>query len=260
MEVNQLEGLIDELEILKGKIQNHSNSGDYIYAQMFDGWVSQYNTVIKKINSISKISVPPYSTDSWDYSNTGKTVRQTAVENLLTAIEKYISRLDGNIIEISESNANKEIPQHQLRKCFKLNVDHCPVNPRLEKNKAFIGMPFKDEYLDSFNYGVKPALESIGYSFFKADEDISNTDIMCKICRELQACSIALINISGLNPNVMLELGLAYGIGKPVIILKDKDTKAIADLGSLEYIKYDHAYDLMQKLIKGLPNILKNKS
>lgn len=50
----------------------------------------------------------------------------------------------------------------------------------------------------------------------------------------------------------MLELGLAYGIGKPVIIVKDNETKVIIDLGGIENIKYEHAHDLMTKLYKAL--------
>lgn len=78
---------------------------------------------------------------------------------------------------------------------------------------------------------------------------------MCKICRELQSCGLAIFNISDLNPNVMLELGLAYGMGKPVIIVKDSKTKIITDIGGIEYIEYTHAHDLQQKLIKALLNI-----
>ena len=63
---------------------------------------------------------------------------------------------------------------------------------------------------------------------------------------------MAIKNISGLNPNVTLEQGLAYGLGKPVIILKDETTNAISDLGSIEYIEYSHAGDLQQKLYKAL--------
>lgn len=50
----------------------------------------------------------------------------------------------------------------------------------------------------------------------------------------------------------MLELGLAYGLGKEVIVIKDKKTTAISDLGSVEYIEYSHAGELQQKL----PHIL----
>lgn len=59
---------------------------------------------------------------------------------------------------------------------------------------------------------------------------------------------MAIINISGLNPNVMLEQDLAYGLGKPIIIIKDKSTNTISDLGSIEYIEYSHAMDLRDKL------------
>lgn len=52
--------------------------------------------------------------------------------------------------------------------------------------------------------------------------------------------------------NVLLELGLAYGVGKPVIIIKDTITPAISALGSIEYIEYLHAHDIMQKLTKAL--------
>ena len=76
--------------------------------------------------------------------------------------------------------------------------------------------------------------------------------ILCVKYQQIQSCQMAIKNISGLNPNVTLEQGLAYGLGKPVIILKDKATKAISDLGSIEYIEYSHAGDLQQKLYKAL--------
>jgi predicted nucleotide-binding protein len=71
---------------------------------------------------------------------------------------------------------------------------------------------------------------------------------MCKICEQMQISKYLIFNISGLNPNVMLELGLSYGLGKETIIIKDKKTKSISDLGSNEYIEYSHAGELQQKL------------
>lgn len=37
-----------------------------------------------------------------------------------------------------------------------------------------------------------------------------------------------------------------------MIIIKDKETKAISDLGSIEYIEYSHAGELQQKLFNAL--------
>ncbi|MDD4781134.1 MAG: hypothetical protein PHT02_11125 [Tissierellia bacterium] len=95
---------------------------------------------------------------------------------------------------------------------------------------------------------VKLILEQKGLQPYKADVIINNKDIMCKICEQIQSCGIIIVNISGLNSNVMLELGLAYGLGKRVIVIKDKKTTTISDLGSIEYIEYSHAGELQQKL------------
>lgn len=163
-------------------------------------------------------------------------------------IEKIKSDIETERLKITE----KKILPHQMRKCFKIGSEGCPLNPDYQNNKIFIAMPFSDEYKDSYNYGIVPVLDGLGYQYYKADNEITNKDIMCKICQQIQSCQMAIINISGLNPNVMLEQGLAYGLGKPVIILKDKATKAISDLGSIEYIEYSHAGDLQQKLYKAL--------
>ena len=135
-----------------------------------------------------------------------------------------------------------------MRVCFKTGTRGCPLNPQEKKSKVFVAMPFNDDYRDSYEYGIKIVLEQSGVEHFKADNEISNKDIMCKICEQLQSCGKVIANISGLNPNVMLELGLAYGLGKEVIVLKDKKTTAISDLGSIEYIEYAHVGELQQKL------------
>jgi nucleoside 2-deoxyribosyltransferase len=109
-------------------------------------------------------------------------------------------------------------------------------------------MSFSDEYKDSYEYGVKLVLEQKGFLPYKADTEINNRDIMCKICEQIQSCGFVIVNISGLNPNVMLELGLAYGLEKRVIVIKDKKTTSVSDLGSIEYIEYAHAGELQQKL------------
>ncbi len=103
-------------------------------------------------------------------------------------------------------------------------------------------MPFADEYKDAYEYVIKVALESAVYRYYRADKYF-----MCKICNKIQKCSIIIVNISGLNPNIMLELGLEYGIGNKVIFLKDSKTKNISDLVNIEY---NHTGELQEKLYK----------
>jgi len=255
MEIQQLESLLYELKNIYDKAHFYIKGNNYVYTDVFHTWVERYNDCIVRYNKMMNMYRQPFIIDEWDYSSSGKTIKNSAVDFFIATLSDWIKDFEIKINDLKNEELQKKTPHNQIRSCFKLNIDICPVDPKLERNKIFVGMPFSDEYLDSFNYGIKLAIEYCGFKYFKADEVISNIDIMCKICRELQSCGLAIFNISDLNPNVMLELGLAYGMGKPVIIVKDSKTKIITDIGGIEYIEYTHAHDLQQKLIKALLNI-----
>jgi hypothetical protein len=181
-----------------------------------------------------------------DLSLSHKTVKVDVAKSFSETVRKLSEKIESEIS--SEQNKETPIPLHQMRKCFKVGTKGCPLNPTEKKNKVFVAMPFNDEYRDSYDFGIKIVLDQSGIEHFKADNEIKNKDMMCKICEQLQSCGKVIANISGLNPNVMLELGLAYGLGKDVIIVKDKKTTLISDLGSIEYIEYAHVVELQQKL------------
>ncbi|NCB18812.1 MAG: hypothetical protein EOM61_04225 [Bacteroidia bacterium] len=252
MNVEKMQALVYEIRNLKSKAEIYTKANEYVYTNVYSTWVNEYNALLDKYNALSELRITKMTFSENDLSSTQKTIRQATILYYISAIEALANKIESDIERERLSKLEEQTPSHQMRKCFKLCVDGCPVNPDLKRNRVFIAMPFSNEYLDSYNYGIVPALDSLGYEHFKADNELSNKDIMCKICREIQSCSLAIINISSLNPNVMLEQGLAYGLGKPVIIIKDKNTKAVSDIGSIEYIEYEHAYDLQQKLSRAL--------
>jgi hypothetical protein len=49
---------------------------------------------------------------------------------------------------------------------------------------------------------------------------------------------IAVCDVSGLNPNVMFELGLRLAFDKPTVIVKDEDTSYQFDTGIIEHLPY----------------------
>lgn len=239
-----------ELKKLRNKVTNYLDCNEYVYRDTFSSWIKEYNTCVSKYNSLTKTDISEYAMESSDLSSTGKTVRQHVIQNFLFAIDELIKTVEK--YSRNKNEDKKETPPHQMRKCFKMGVDGCPLNPERKWNYVFVAMPFANNFVDSYTYGIIPALEALGYTYYRADKEVTNKDLMCKICREIQSASLVIVNISSNNPNVMLEQGIAYGLGKPVIIIKDKETKAISDLGCIEYIEYEHAYDLQQKLIAAL--------
>lgn len=68
----------------------------------------------------------------------------------------------------------------------------------------------------------------------------SETDIIQgRIVRNLYELPVAVCDISGLNPNVMFELGLRLAFKKPVIIIVDQITRIPFDTNSIEHMIYD---------------------
>jgi len=250
--IKKLQSLKINIEQLQLKVGNHMgerlSAERYIYATTYKGWIQEYNNYILEYNNVISANLSTISIADYELSETKKTVRNDAAKTFLQSIANLIKTVEVDIKSVQCKDDST--PTHQMRVCFKIGVSNCPLKPVEEKNKVFIAMPFDDIYKDSYEYGIKLALDAAGFSHYRADENLSNKSVMCKICEEIQTCGRFIANISGLNPNVMLELGLAYGIGKNVIIVKDKGTKNISDLGSIEYIEYAHASDLCEKLLK----------
>lgn len=67
-----------------------------------------------------------------------------------------------------------------------------------------------------------------------------------RIVRNLFEQPYAVCDISGLNPNVMLELGIRLAFGKPTIIVNDGVVRAPFDIGSIEYVEYDRGLQFLR--------------
>jgi hypothetical protein len=140
------------------------------------------------------------------------------------------------------------IPTSTMRRCFKTGLKRCPKEINFSPKLVFVAIPFRSNFQDLYKYAIRPALEDMDFKIWKADERISNIDMMCKICYGLQECSYVIANISDWNPNVLFEIGLAYGFGKDVVLIKDRKESVPVDLKGLEYIDYDNIDELKRNI------------
>lgn len=67
-----------------------------------------------------------------------------------------------------------------------------------------------------------------------------------RIVRNLYEQPYAICDISGQNPNVMLELGIRLAFGKPTIIINDEEVRAPFDIGAIEYVPYGRGLQILQ--------------
>ena len=80
-------------------------------------------------------------------------------------------------------------------------------------------------------YLLKPVLSDLGFKITRADEINSTDKIDDSIYKNLYKSDLVIVDITGLNPNVFLELGYRMSLNhhlnnSPLIIIKDECDKS----------------------------------
>ena len=74
----------------------------------------------------------------------------------------------------------------------------------------------------------------------------------CKLCEIMQCCAYGMADITGYNPNVLLELGMMLALGKPAIILckkgEEEQLKLPSDLNAIEVLLFEDHIDIIDQL------------
>ncbi len=108
------------------------------------------------------------------------------------------------------------------------------------KKKAFVLMPFQEPLNSYYPAVFKPALEEAGFEVARADDLFNPRPIILDIQKSIVDAHLILCDMSGKNPNVFYELGLAHAIGKPVILVSRKEDDIPFDLRHVRIILYDY--------------------
>jgi hypothetical protein len=96
---------------------------------------------------------------------------------------------------------------------------------------------------------IDEAVTSAGFLPRMVSEADDVGTIHKRIVQNLYENPIVVCDVSGRNPNVMLELGLRLAFDKPVVIVKDDITPYSFDTGQIEHIPYRR--DLRYSSIEG---------
>jgi hypothetical protein len=135
------------------------------------------------------------------------------------------------------------------------------------KKRCFVIMPISDHpdyelgHFDRvYEELIKPAVEIAGFIPMRADGIKQTHIIILEILKSIVDFEMAICDVSSLNPNVMYELGIRQMAQKPVVLIKDLQTKRIFDTGILNDIEYDSSLrvDKVRKSIAEISNSLIN--
>lgn len=112
--------------------------------------------------------------------------------------------------------------------------------PKVEqKDVCFVIMPFggwSDKYYTSI---FRPAIEAAGLLPHRADDLFRPSTIVNDIWAFTNKARIILADLTGKNPNVFYELGLAHALAKPAVLVTETMDDVPFDLRALRVLEYD---------------------
>jgi hypothetical protein len=133
----------------------------------------------------------------------------------------------------------------------KIVHDQRAVHPEL----CFVLMPFAAEFENVFEI-VRHAVEACGLTCTRADRLTTTGQITDDIWNSIMDARILVADLTGNNPNVFYETGVAHALDRPVILLTQQGSQVPFDLQGVRYISYDPR--ALRGLAEALPRIIRS--
>lgn len=110
--------------------------------------------------------------------------------------------------------------------------------PEARAATCFIVMPFSQAWSADVHRILAKACDAVGVRAVRGDDLFTPTDILEDIWQSINAADFVIADITGRNPNVLYELGIAHTLAKPVLILSKEAADIPIDLATRRVILY----------------------
>lgn len=131
----------------------------------------------------------------------------------------------------------------------------------------FLAYPFVLDKEQNHREKIRKIVEKHHFQLRAADDEYKADSIWDEIQREIRNAWYCIFDLTGLNPNVLLELGYAMGQNADVIIIQEQPSKKSwlgrtsdyddipSDLSSIRRIMYRDYTELDEKLSKAIQDM-----
>jgi hypothetical protein len=176
-----------------------------------------------------------------------------------------------------------ELLEEQNGKRRVLDITHMPSQPgapamatddhlkKVSKGVAveatdtcFVMMPFANPIGGYYATIYEPAIKKAGLTPVRADTDIFATGkIIDQIWLGLSQAKVLVAELTGRNPNVLYELGLAHALHKPVVLVSSNEADVPFDVRHVRVIYYEltdpfWGEKLIAKVAENIVSAIKN--
>jgi hypothetical protein len=123
--------------------------------------------------------------------------------------------------------------------------------------RCFVLTPFGSPFDNNYRRVLVPAIKAAALNPIRADEIYGSRPIIDDIFENIKTSEVLVADVTGKNPNVNYELGLAHAFGRPVVIISQSVADIPFDYRHLRAIIYntqdtDWASQLREKVTKSL--------
>jgi hypothetical protein len=118
----------------------------------------------------------------------------------------------------------------------------------LAKPHVFVAMPFTKELEDVYVFGIQGPVNAAGYLCERVDTSVFTGDILGRIKSRIETAALVVADLTGANANVYLEVGYAWGKGRPTLLLVRQVDDLKFDVRGQRCIVYENIVDLSRKM------------
>jgi hypothetical protein len=158
-------------------------------------------------------------------------------------VERSARRYD--VLSAALADVELVLPQAPAR----ATVPSSPADPERKKS-VFVAMPFSEEFEDIYQFGIYAAVRRMGYVCEKVDESVFTGSIIDRIVEGISNAEFVIADLSLERPNVYLEVGFAWGLKKPVILVARDGQRLHFDLAHHKCLFYRTIGKLSESLEK----------
>jgi hypothetical protein len=168
---------------------------------------------------------------------------------------------DGKLIKTEEEIIHEEpkrIKQSKSSEAMELRPIFNGRNTIQENDLCFVLMPFAPNFDRLYKGHIKMAVQIAGFRCIRADDIFSPSKIIEDIWIHICKSKAIIADVTGRNPNVFYEIGIAHTVGKPVILITQDESDIPFDIAGIRYFVYTDDEKGWQKLQSDIVQALKS--
>ncbi|MDP2175249.1 MAG: hypothetical protein Q8K70_04990 [Bacteroidota bacterium] len=160
-----------------------------------------------------------------------------------------------NKSEVANYNKSQVVPNDFLKNFGITSQKDFDVDNR----QVFVLTPFNDNYRHIY-LTIREVCGKLNLNCIRGDEEYIPNEIFPEMIKQIIKSRLIIANITGRNPNVMYELGVAHALGKPTIVIAQDFTDIPFDLNNKRIIIYKNEMELQRRLESSITDMLINKA